>query len=127
MYSINMDEKFESYVVDAIDHIPDLYQDKMKSVAIIVTDEPTIEQRKSLGLRHCDALFGLYEGIPLTKRNGSTLSVPPDKITIFKHPMIELFPDYNSLKKQIYQTLWHEVAHFFGLDHSQIHAAKNNN
>ncbi len=118
-----MEEKFEDFVKDAIDHIPNIYQDKMKTVAITVDEQPTDEQRKKIGLRPCDALYGLYEGVPLTKRGGNTLSIPPDVITIFKHPMLELFPEESTLKKQIYKTLWHEVAHYFGLNHRQIHAA----
>jgi len=121
-----MEDMFNNYVSDAIDHIPEMYQEKMKSIAITVSDEPSDEQRKKLGLRKCDALFGLYEGIPLPKRGGSTLSVQPDVITVFRHPMTELFPNSEDLKKQIYKTLWHEVAHFFGLNHAQIHKASNN-
>jgi predicted Zn-dependent protease with MMP-like domain len=122
-----MDEEFDKLVSDAIDHIPEQYREKMSHVAILVGEEPSTEQRTSLGMRKCDALFGLYEGVPLPKRGGNTLQIPPDRITIFKHPMMELFPAKADLKKQIYQTLWHEVAHFFGLDHSQIHKASKNN
>lgn len=120
-----MEDMFEQFVTEAIDKIPKKYQEKMKHVAILVEDVPTIEQRRSLGLRHCDALYGLYEGVPLTQRNGSVLTRPPDKISIFKHPMIELFPDPTQLRAQIQETLWHEVAHFFGLNHAQIHQAKS--
>lgn len=119
-----MNDFFEKYVSDAIDHIPKQYTDKMKHVAIVIEDEPSLEQRKKLGLRSCDALFGLYEGVPLPRRGGNLLQIPPDVITIFKHPMIDIFTKSDSLKKQIYQTLWHETAHFFGLNHDQIHKAK---
>lgn len=118
---------FENYLSEAIDHIPYKYQDKMKNVAILVADVPSLAQRRKLGLRSCDALFGLYEGVPLPRRGGNTLQIPPDIITVFKHPMVEMFTDPEMLKKQIYETLWHEVAHYFGLDHSQIHNAKNKN
>lgn len=117
-----MDEKFKNYLSDAIDHIPKMYQEKMKNVAILVEESPSQEQRLSLGLRDCDALFGLYQGVPLTKRGGYTLQIPPDIITIFKHPMLEIFTNESDLKKQIYKTLWHEVAHYFGLNHDQIHS-----
>jgi len=118
-------EEFESLLKDAIDHIPKQYQEKMKSVAIIVEDEPSQHQRKKLGLRSCDALFGLYEGVPLPRRGGATLSIQPDVITIFRYPMAHIFKDKVALEKQIYETLWHEVAHFFGLNHQQIHSTKN--
>ncbi len=121
-----LEEKFEEFVADAIDHIPDMYQDKMKSIAIVVEDRPTQHQREKLGLKCCEQLYGLYEGVPLTKRGGTTLQIQPDVITIFKYPMLHTFRTEDALKKQIYKTLWHEVAHYFGLDHDQIHAAENN-
>ncbi len=118
------DDTFEMLLAEAIDHIPKQYREKMQSVAIVVEDAPSSEQRVRLKLRPCQALFGLYEGIPLTKRGGATLSVPPDIITIFRRPMIDLFPQREALKHQIYETLWHEVAHYFGLGHSQIADAR---
>lgn len=123
---MNSEDPFENLVSEAIDNIPKMYQDKIKNVLFSVEDMPSLEQRKKLGLRSCDALFGLYEGIPLTKRNGAVHSIVPDKITVFRYPMINIFTDTNELKKQVYETIWHEVAHYFGLDHKQIHSAKNN-
>lgn len=123
MYS--MEQPFENIVSEAIDNIPKQYQSKIKNVLFKVEDEPTIEQRQKLGLRKCDALFGLYEGVPLTKRNGGVHSIVPDVITVFKHPMIDIYTDYINLKKQVFETIWHEVAHYFGLDHKMIHDAKN--
>lgn len=122
MYS--MENKFNSLVSDAIDNIPSQYQSKLKNVLFKIEDLPTPEQRKKLGLRDCDALFGLYEGVPLTGRNGAVHSIVPDVITIFMHPMIDIYNDEITLKKQIFETIWHEVAHYFGLDHKMIHAAK---
>jgi predicted Zn-dependent protease with MMP-like domain len=119
-----MDELFDKYVGDAIDNIPEMYQKKISNVLFKVEEFPSEEQRKKLGLRKCDALFGLYEGVPLTKRNGAVHSIVPDVITIFKHPMMEIYNEESSLKKQIYETVWHEVAHYFGLDHKMIGQAK---
>jgi predicted Zn-dependent protease with MMP-like domain len=120
-----MDELFDQYVSDAIDNIPDVYQKKISNVLFKVEEMPSEEQRVKLGLRKCDALFGLYEGVPLTKRNGAVHSIVPDIITIFKHPMMEIYNDKTALKNQIHETVWHEVAHYFGLDHKMIHNAKN--
>lgn len=119
-----MNIEFDQLVSDAIDNIPDKYQMKIKDVLFKVEDEPTLEQRKQLGLRRCDALFGLYEGVPLTKRNGAVHSIVPDVITIFKYPMVEMYPEEKRLKNQVFETVWHEVAHYFGLNHRMIHAAK---
>jgi predicted Zn-dependent protease with MMP-like domain len=119
-----MDINFDQIVSEAIDNIPEKYQQKLTDVLFKVEDQPTQEQMKQLGLRRCDALFGLYEGVPLTRRNGAVHSIVPDVITIFKHPMIEIYPEKDTLKKQIYETVWHEVAHYFGLNHRMIHMAK---
>jgi predicted Zn-dependent protease with MMP-like domain len=122
-----MEINFDELVSEAIDNIPDQYQQRIKNVHFKTEDAPTIEQKKKLGLRECDALFGLYEGVPLTKRNGAVYAIVPDVITIFKHPMVEIYQDKSALRNQIFETIWHEVAHYFGLDHNMIHAAKRGN
>ena len=119
-----MNKDFDSIVSEAIDNIPEQYQKKIKDVVFKTEPEPTQEQREKLGLRRCDALFGLYEGVPLTKRNGATHSIVPDVITIFEHPMTDIYTDEKGLKQQVYETVWHEVAHYFGLDHKMIDDAK---
>lgn len=112
---------FNKLVTEAIDNIPEMYQKKLSNVTFRVEQEPSEEQRKRLGLRKCDALFGLYEGVPLTKRGGAVHSIVPDVITIFMKPMVEIFTDNEALKKQVFKTVWHEVAHYYGLDHQRIH------
>lgn len=119
----SMEDLFEPLLKEAIDMIPQKYQAKMTHVAIVTADEPSVEQRRKLHLRQNDHLFGLYEGVPLPNRQGNVLSIAPDIITIFKHPMLELCSTPERLRKQIRETLWHEVAHYFGLDHLQIHQA----
>lgn len=115
---------FEQYVSEAIDNIPEPFSDNIENIAFMVEDQPTAMQRKELGLRPCDALFGLYQGVPLPKRGGNQHSIVPDVITIFRHPMIDIHTDVVQLKKQIFKTVWHEVAHYFGLDHDRIDAAQ---
>ena len=117
---------FEALENEAVDHIPKQYKDKMQNVAFKVEEEPSIEQRMKLQLRNGQSLYGLYEGVPLPQRNGAVLSKAPDVITIFKHPMVDIHRNLTTLKEQVYETVWHEVAHYFGLNHRDIHAAKNN-
>ncbi len=120
-----MDKNFDLLVAEAIDNIPAQYQEKLKNVVFKTEDEPLEEQRMKLGLRKCDALFGLYEGVPLTKRGGAVHSIVPDVITVFRIPMIHIYQNQQELKKQIFETVWHEVAHYFGLNHKDIHSAKS--
>jgi predicted Zn-dependent protease with MMP-like domain len=119
------DGKFRELVSDAIDSLPKQYTENMKNVAVIVEDEPALEQKNKLHLLDGETLYGLYEGIPLTERSGNYNLVLPDKITIFKNPMLINCPNIDLLKKQILRTVWHEIAHHYGLDHKRIHELQN--
>ncbi|MBI4033388.1 metallopeptidase family protein [Candidatus Saccharibacteria bacterium] len=114
------DEQFEKIVADGIDAIPPLYQKNLKNVAFIIEDEPTPEQRELLKLFAGETLFGLYEGVPLPQRQGTT-KILPDKITIFKNPALAYSNSLKELREHVRHTIWHEVAHYYGLDHKRIH------
>jgi predicted Zn-dependent protease with MMP-like domain len=116
------DRQFEAIVGQAIDELPHKYLANMNNVAIVYADEPTPQQRLQLKLRCDQSLYGLYEGIPLTKRGGGYNLVLPDKITIFKNPLVQYSADLAALKANVKHTLWHEIAHHFGLDHDRIHS-----
>ncbi|HET7629749.1 MAG TPA: metallopeptidase family protein [Candidatus Saccharimonadales bacterium] len=115
------DDQFEAMISRALDELPTEYVENLDNVAITYADQPTPEQRLKMKLKDDESLFGLYEGIPLPKRGAGYNLVLPDKITIFKHPMIELVHDQAQLYSQVKHTLWHEIAHFYGLDHDRIH------
>jgi predicted Zn-dependent protease with MMP-like domain len=114
------DEEFKNIVAEAIDGVPPRYQKRLENVAFIVEDQPTEEQRQRLSLRPGDSLFGLYEGVPLPQRFGTT-KLLPDKITLFKLPLLRYSRDVEELRDRVAKTVWHEVAHYFGLDHRRIH------
>lgn len=118
---IPTDAEFEELVNKALDTIPKLYQENLNNVAITIADEPTPAQREKLKLRCNETLFGLYEGIPLTQRGAGYNLVIPDKITIFKLPMVHFTDSPKGLAEQVRHTLWHEIAHYYGLNHAQIH------
>ncbi len=119
------DEDFSRIVAEAIDAIPEKYGENIKNLAFVIEDYPTSEQRMKLGLHGQQTLFGLYEGIPLTRRASNYTYVLPDKITIFKKPVEHSSHDREELKRQVQRTVWHEVAHYFGLDHDQIFSLEN--
>jgi predicted Zn-dependent protease with MMP-like domain len=114
------DDHFEKLVSGGIDAIPALYQSRLQNVAFIIEDDPTPVQRVQLNLYPNETLFGLYEGVPLPGRGGMT-KLLPDKITLFKNPMLAVTRSINELKELIRHTIWHEVAHYYGLDHKRIH------
>ena len=115
------DDQFDEIISYALDELPEQYISNMKNVAIVMADEPTAEQRLKLKLRCHETLFGLYEGIPLTSRGAGYNLVLPDKITIFKNPILQMSSDLSSFKRQVKHTLWHEIAHHYGLGHTEIH------
>lgn len=114
------DVEFEKFVAEAMDAIPEKYYQRIKNVVFVAEDNPTPEQRQKLKLRCDQTLFGLYEGVPLNKRGSNYNLVLPDKITIFKHPMEASCNTVVELKSQIHKTVWHEVAHYFGLSHEDM-------
>jgi len=114
------DEEFDKLLGEAIEAIPKPYSKHLQNVAFLLEDEPTPDQRQKLNLYPNETLFGLYEGVPLPRRGGM-LKVLPDKITPFKHPLLAASPNMTALRHNIGHTLWHEVAHYYGLDHDRIH------
>lgn len=117
-------QEFESMVSRAVSRLPKPYQDKIENIAFIVEDTPTEEQRRKLELSNHQTLFGLYEGLPLPQRQGS-LKIFPDKITIYQLPIQSAVNSIEELYDQIARTVWHEVAHYFGLDHQMIDELNN--
>lgn len=115
------DEQFDQMISKAMDTLPKTHMDAIKNVAIVYQDEPTEEQRQELNLQCHETLFGLYQGVSLTRRHGALNNYPPDKITIFKNPILQYASSLQELQEEIRHTLWHEVAHYFGLNHDQIH------
>ena len=114
-------EQFEALINESLDELPKERIEKLNNVAIVIEDEPSEEQRTKLHLRGAQTLYGLYEGIPLTNRGNNYNLVLPDKITIFKRPIERGASSLAELKAEIKHTLWHEIAHFYGLDHDRIH------
>lgn len=113
--------EFEAMIKAAMDDLADKYAKDMNNVVITWADEPTLEQRHKNNLRSDQTLFGLYEGIPLPVRGAGYNLVLPDKITIFKNPIEAASYNHEILKAQVRKTLWHEIAHHFGLGHDRIH------
>lgn len=117
------DEQFEELVQRAVADIPPRFAEHLANIAFRVDEVPSREQLREGGLLHSGGtLLGLYEGIPLPARDNGYSGVVPDVITIFKQPHIQMARDMEELAAEVHQTVWHEVAHYFGLDHGQIDA-----
>lgn len=119
------DEQFEDIINQALDSLPPKYVKRLKNVAILSAETPSAQQRKQLNISDNQLLFGLYQGIPLTKRGSNYTLVLPDTITIFKQPHEQVASSLADLQEAVRKTLWHEIAHYFGLDHQQIDKLSN--
>jgi predicted Zn-dependent protease with MMP-like domain len=115
--------EFEKLVKEGIAEIPKEFLDKIVNVAIVVEDNPTPQQLKKLKVKSNYILFGLYEGIPRTKRWGYG-QVSPDKITIFKNPIMSLARSDEEIRQIVKDTIWHEIGHYFGMDEEQVREAE---
>lgn len=118
------DEQFERLVADGINAIPAEFTRLLNNVAIVIEDEPTPEQRKKSRPGEGQTLFGLYEGIPPVRRSAGYSMVLPDKITIFRRPIEQAAGSPADIKRLVCETVWHEIAHHFGLDEAEVRAAE---
>ena len=121
------DEEFDTLISRAMDELPQKYIEGLDNVAIVYEDEPTPEQKIKMKLDNHHLLLGLYEGIPLTQRGNGYSFVLPDKITLFKHSILAVTSSEAELFEQIKRTLWHEIAHYYGLNHNRIDELQNRN
>lgn len=116
------DDEFDVLITRAMDELPQKYITGLDNVAIVMADDPSDEQKRKMHLDNQHLLLGLYEGIPLTHRGAGYTFVLPDKITLFKHSIMAVAHTPEQLFEQIKRTLWHEIAHYYGLNHAQMDA-----
>jgi predicted Zn-dependent protease with MMP-like domain len=119
------DEEFDRLITRAMDELPQEYITGLDNVAITYEDEPTEEQKLKMKIDHNHLLLGLYEGIPLTQRGNGYSFVLPDKITLFKHSLLTVSVSELDFFEHIKRTLWHEIAHYYGLSHARMDELQN--
>lgn len=105
-------ERFERLVIDQLDLLPDEMIDGLDNVIFVTEDRP---EDGSL------ELLGLYDGVALTERGTYGFGELPDRIILYREPLLDVSKDVHELKDQIHVTLVHEIAHFYGIDDAQLH------
>ena len=111
---------FEELVRQGIEEIPQKFRDKMKNVDILVEGWPSSEQLKQARVSAGCLLFGLYQGVPQTKRGVYYANVLPDKITLFQGSIEAVAKTPGEIKAKVRQTVWHEIAHHFGIGEKEV-------
>jgi predicted Zn-dependent protease with MMP-like domain len=105
-------ERFEQLVDDALDRIPEEIAVLVENVVVLVEDEPPADDPD---------LLGLYDGVALTERGANHSAELPDRIFVFRNPLMEMCEDTDELVEEIGITVVHEVAHHFGIDDARLH------
>ena len=116
-------EQFRKLVEKTAEELPKEFSEKLDNVAVFVEDLPTRAQMMRVGAR--GLLFGLYEGIPQTKRGrygvGPTM---PDRIFLFRMPILSVSRSLEEVENRVRGTLIHEIAHHFGMDEAAVRKAE---
>ena len=110
---------FEALVDRALAGIPAPYREALREVAILIEDEPSPEQLRENDLGPHDGLYGLYEGVPRTEY-AADWSTSPNRITLFRLPLEDDFPDPIELEDEVRVTVLHELAHHLGIDDERL-------
>lgn len=106
--------RFRLAVRQALESLPDHIEERLDNVVVTVEGEPDADQG--------EALFGIYEGTPLSERSSGYGMVTPDCIVIFQGPLERSFPHQRELVEQIRVTVLHELGHHLGLDEERLDA-----
>jgi predicted Zn-dependent protease with MMP-like domain len=106
-------------VLGALDNLPPQYAERLANLDFAIARVPLRRDRRRLQLRG-GQLYGVYEGVPLTQRGAGYDQIMPDRITVFWGPLLRDFPDETDLADQIRKTVYHELAHYFGLDEHEL-------
>lgn len=106
------EEEFERLVVDELDLLPDDMVDGLDNVVFVSEARP---EDGSLDI------LGLYDGVAITERGQYGFGELPDRIVLYREPLLAHCADLDELKDQIHVTLVHEIAHFYGIDDDQLH------
>ena len=116
--------EFDRLVASAYARIPARFRKRLKNVALLVEPEPSAAQLGRVRVAGSSTLLGLYEGRPLTTRSVFEPFSMPDRITIFQGPHERLARSPAALRRMVEDTVWHEVAHYFGMNEEQVRASE---
>jgi predicted Zn-dependent protease with MMP-like domain len=115
-------EEFEDVVAESIEGLPDTFFEKIENLEIEVEEWPDRETMRLAGVRQRAQLMGFYHGIPLTERTHGYNMVPPDKISIYRQPiLLYCQATGEDLRETIRHVVQHEIAHYFGISDERLH------
>jgi predicted Zn-dependent protease with MMP-like domain len=112
--------RFARLVREALADLPPAFSRHLDNVAVLIADRPSPAKLSALGLGPDETLFGLYEGTPLGDRGTGYHLALPDRITIYRLPILEACTTTDEMKREIRLTVMHELGHYFGLSDDEL-------
>lgn len=104
-------DRFEQLAAEALDDLPEWVRENMDNVEVTIEEHPPPDE---------PTLLGLYQGIPLTERDGGYAGVVPDRITLYRSTIQRMSRDEADLRRNVRHTVAHEVAHYFGISDERL-------
>lgn len=114
------DALFEQLVAEALEALPEVFRSRLENVEIVVEDWPDRRTMRLAGVRSPADLLGFYHGVPLTRRTSGYMLVLPDKISIYRQPILMRCRTPEEVRAMVARTLRHEIAHYFGIDDERL-------
>ena len=112
--------EFEELVDQALETLPAEFLEKMDNVELHVEEAPERELLESMGLFGRGTLFGLYQGVPRPQRSSFSFVTLPDRIVIYRRPILRACRNRREVVEQVRKTVVHEIAHHFGFSEERL-------
>jgi predicted Zn-dependent protease with MMP-like domain len=111
---------FEALVDEVLASLPPGFREKLSNIAVVVADRPSSWEARSVDLPPTDDLLGLYQGTPYGERGVGYHLVPPDRIMIYRQPILAACRSEAEVRDEIRATVLHEIGHYFGLSDAEL-------
>lgn len=114
------EQEFETIVADTLDRLPPRFARHIFNLVVVVEEYPDAHTLAAMNLDNPLDLYGFYHGMPLTHRAHDYGMVLPDKISIYRQPILASCADDQAARARIRETVLHELAHYFGIDDDRL-------
>lgn len=113
-------EEFEALVEQALAGLPEEFAELLDNVAVMVEEEPDPEDLEALGMEPEEELFGLYQGVPLDQRDTHYHGALPDRVLIYRGPILRACQSRREVIREVRDTVVHELGHHFGMEEEDM-------
>jgi predicted Zn-dependent protease with MMP-like domain len=116
-------EEFEALVEQAMEGLPEEFAELIENVAVLVEEEPDPEDLEALGMDPDDPeaeLLGLYQGVPLSERDTFYAGALPDRVILYRGPILRACRNRRDVIREVRDTLVHEIGHHFGMSEDEM-------